>query len=545
MPRHKRQKIAEETLTVYAPLAKVMGLFSMKRELYNLALSYKFPRQSQKVLAEIRQKEDNEVTRAIRGKLLKEMEKAWVSCSIEVRARGLSAYYDQEKKTLTKEVVIPVQIIIVVDDIQSCYRALGIVNQNYPPIPRTIRDFIANPKPTGYQSLHAKANIKGQNYLFKIRTYDMLVAARNGVIREWLQKGTMPSGFEQDIREMFDILGTEDSISYREVIAASEKKEIYTYTPKGDRICLPRESLVLDFAFKVHTEVGYRCIGAMVGQKRVGPEYVLHDGDRVRILTAEDPVRFDPRVQSLCQSPKARSEIGRLLRMRVESLAGMAGESILRQELKRFGISPAVLDRPDFEDILAYFRLGDKKDLYRQVGIGKIRLPELLYEIRNGLWSDRQVIMSPSKAFNRLELTSLDPVCIKLSRCCNPVPILPGLVGLLSERGISVHKEECPRFRGLKLQREDVVELSWNLKKTEIEKGQTLIVLHAPRNRMLMMLGNAPGEMRLSDIIVLSRQSSRQIDWEIHFKVDTLQGLKNTLLHFSKLGMNYEFVMEQ
>ncbi len=154
----------------------------------------------------------------------------------------------------------------------------------------------------------------------------MLIAARNGVIREWLQKGKMPSGFEQEIREMFDILGTEDSLSYQEVIAASEKKEIYTYTPKGDRICLPRGSLVLDFAFKVHTEVGSHCIGAMVGETRVDQEYVLRDGDRVRILLSEKPVRFDPRIQQLCQSPKARSEIARLLRMRVENLANQAGD---------------------------------------------------------------------------------------------------------------------------------------------------------------------------------------------------------------------------
>jgi len=537
MPRHKRQKIAEETLTVYAPLAKVMGLFGMKRELYNLALSYKF--------AEIRQKGDNEETRAIRKKLLEEMEKAWISCSIEVRARGLSAYYDQERQTLSKQVEMPVQIIIVVDDIQSCYRSLGVVNQNFPPIPRTIRDFISNPKPTGYQSLHAKANIKGHNYLFKIRTRDMQFAARTGVIREWLREGTMPSGFEKEIREMFDILGTEKSISYQEVIAASEKKEIYTFTPKGDRICLPRGSLVLDFAFKVHTEIGSHCIGALVGQKRVGPDYGLRDGDRVKILCGEEAVRFDPRLQQRCQSPKARSEIARLLRMRIEHLAEKAGKAIFLQELKRYGIAEEVVDEPGFAFILDYFRLQNVEDMYRHFGTGKLRLTEFVYEIRNGLWADRSMAEEPSRALNRFELSSLDPVCIKLSRCCNPVPVTSGLIGLLSERGLSVHSRDCKRLQELKLQREDTVELSWNLKKTAIEKPQTLIVMDTPRHRMLMMLGTAPEAMKLLELVALSRHAGRKADWEIHFEVESLQVLKNVLQHFTKAGISYEFGLDQ
>ncbi|MEJ2690850.1 MAG: HD domain-containing protein [Deltaproteobacteria bacterium] len=545
MPRNKRQKIADETLAVYAPLAKVMGLFSMKRELYNLALTYKFPRQSQKVLTEIRQRGDNEETRSISDTLVQEMEKVWLSCTIEVRPRGLSAYFDQKRKTLTKVPSLPVQIIIVVDDIQSCYRALGVVNQLYPPLPRTIRDFIANPKPTGYQSLHAKANIRGNNYLFKIRTRDMQIAARNGVIREWLQKGKMPTGFEQEIREMFDILGTEDSLSYQEVIAASEKKEIYTYTPKGDRICLPRGSLVLDFAFKVHTEVGSHCIGAMVGETKVNPEYALRDGDRVRILLSEKPVRFDPRIQQLCQSPKARSEIARLLRMRVENLANQAGTAILEQELRRCGIPLSVLDQPEFEHILSFFRLSSKGEMFRQIGTGKLRLAELVYEIRNGLWPSEKLDSKPATTRNRLELSSLDPVCIKLSRCCNPVPVDKGLIGLLSERGLSVHRQDCERFLSLKLRREDIVDLSWNRKKTMVEKVQTMIVLKAARHRILMMLGTAPEEMRLLEVISLSRYSSRLADWEIHFRVETLQGLKNTLNHFQKAGMHFEFGLEQ
>ncbi|MBU0479980.1 MAG: HD domain-containing protein, partial [Proteobacteria bacterium] len=265
MPKHKQQKIAEETLDVYAPMAGLMGLYKLKRELYNLALKYKFPRQAHKLENYLHHFESSEEVAGIIKSLKDEFEKFWLTAEVDLRVKGLWAYYDQVNKQLQKEIETPLEILIKVNDIQACYRILGIINQTYPPIPRTIRDFIANPKPTGYQCLHARANIRGQQYLFKIRTDDMIKNGRAGILNEWSARGRAPSAFEQGIREFFEILGTDDDLSYREIIAASGKKEIYTYTPKGDAMTLPARSTVLDFAFRVHTEVGRRCSYAMVG----------------------------------------------------------------------------------------------------------------------------------------------------------------------------------------------------------------------------------------------------------------------------------------
>ena len=148
---------------------------------------------------------------------------------------------------------------------------LGIANQTYRPIPRTIRDFIANPKPTGYQGLHARAIVEGQKFLFKIRTEEMERKAQRGLFRNWSSKTGKQVKFIREIQEMFDVIGSEDSFSYRDIIAASGVKEIYTYTPQGDLICLPVNSTVLDFAFRVHTEIGQTCLGAMIRNKRVPP----------------------------------------------------------------------------------------------------------------------------------------------------------------------------------------------------------------------------------------------------------------------------------
>ncbi len=544
MPKHKRQKIADETLSVYAPMAGVMGLFALKRELYNLALAYKFPRQSQKLKANILQLQNHPIAQDIVVTLREALNDAWISPRIRLKSKGLWAYYDFSRNVLAKQIENPLEIIIVVDDLQTCYRALGVVNQKFPPIPRTIRDFIANPKPTGYQSIHARANIKGQNYLFKIRTEQMVDDAKRGIISEWLTSGTVPSSFEQDIREMFGILGAEVDLSYRDIIAASGKKEIYTYTPKGERICLPSQSIVLDFAFKVHTEVGLHCQAAKVGAKLVTPSHVLKDGDRIKIITQEKPVKFDPDIIRLCQTPRARSELSRVFRIKRESFAAEIGQSLVRQELKRYGVPFSLLDSDETVHILDYFGKNSLNQLFQDVGQGQVRLKELIYEIKNGLYAGKQTLLPPTGALNSIEIQTLEQDCVKFSQCCHPLPIEKGLLALLSERGLSVHKKECPKLIALKLQREDVVAVRWQLKKTLVEKNQTLHILrNVPRNRIFMLLSVAPVCMKIDEVIALSKRPDVTA-WEVNFEVENLQGLKNILHHFSKSKLEFEFVLD-
>lgn len=545
MPRDRRQRVAEETLDIYAPMAKVMGLFNLKRELYDLALTYKFPRQSHKVQANIRQLETSPEVLEIIERLRAEMKNAWLDAEIIVRAKGLWGYFDPVHKVLDKEIEHPLEFIILIEDIHSCYRALGIVNQNFPPIPRSIRDFIANPKPTGYQGLHARANIKGHNYLFKIRTPQMAQLAQKGMIKGWSSGERDRGTFENDLQEMFDILGTEDGLSHRDMIAASGRKELYTYTPGGDRICLPKQSIILDFAYRVHSEMGSRCIAAEVGQQRVGPDYVLKDGDRIKIIRQDRPVLFDPHLLDLCQTPRARSGLTRGFRIRRQALALEIGESILQQELKRYGIPFTVLEKDEAVEVLEEFGKRSLPELFRDVGEGQVRLKELIQVVKRILFAEQQTLQPPTGILNHIYLDTLDPVCVKFSACCKPVPTDKGLLGLLSERGLSVHSKECERLGELKLQREDVVELRWQLKETLISKPQDLYVLRATRNRLLLLLAVAPENMKLLDIIMLSSGETRTPAWEINFSVPNLYDLRNILQHFSKAEIAYEFVLEQ
>ena len=543
MRRDRRQKISDETLDIYAPMARVMGLFSMKRELYDLALKYKFPKQSNKILANIRNLENSPEVADIVSTLWEDFQNSWITAEIKPRAKGLWGYFDPVNKVLAKAIDHPMEFIIMVDDIESCYRVLGLVNQKFPPIPRTIRDFIANPKPTGYQGLHARANIKGRNYLFKIRTPEMARNAQKGIIKAWSEH--KPAGqFEKTLREMFDLLGTDEALSPREMIAASGKKEIYTYTPKGDTICLPLQSIVLDFAFQVHTDVGKRCIAAIIKRERVEPDHVLKDGDQVKIVLQEKPVLFEPRLQELCKTPRARSGLAKGFRVRRQELAVKIGRVILEQECQRYGL--VLKDLLRYEgDMLGQLTMESLDQLFLNVGAASISFRDLRHKIVNFL-PEEIVIRKPSgRGLNKISLNTLDPAVIKFSACCKPTPSEKDLVGILNERGISVHQKTCERFRSLKVRREDVVEVSWQLKETLITKPQHLFVPEATRNRIFMMLAVAPDKMKVADILVLSRIDAKRPAWEINFEVSNLHGLKSILDHFDKSGLPYEFVIEQ
>lgn len=546
MPHYKRQKIADETLDIYAPLATILGLFAIKRELYNLALTYKFPKQRNKLLQHINRLRQNPAMLQIVDSVQAAMDKEGVTARVSLRTKGLWGYYDIKNRILSKNIENPQEILIVVDNRSQCYQALGALNLTYPPIPRTIRDFIANPKPTGYQGLHARANIAGHKYLFKIRTEEMARRAQRGLVHDWTVNDRDQGRFLREIQEMFDILGNDDSGSYRDMIAAGGQKEIYTYTPRGDLICLPVNSIVLDFAFRVHTAIGHSCIGAMIGnRRRVTLSDWLQDGDVVKIIRQDTPVAFDLAIHKLCQTPRARSELTKAFQKRRLSVSRETGRTVLQQEMRRYGLPFELIKKPAMMNILTYFDLESLDELFERVGQGRIRMRELIYEIRHGLYADREILQLPTGIFNRIELTTVDPAVVKSSACCRPTPLDKGLVGLLSKRGISLHKKDCSRLQKLNFQREDAVELRWQNHKTRVVKPQKIIIMAATRQRLLMLLSVAPEEMKVSDILRLSEKPTPTPAWEINFNVANLQGLKKIIKHFNRSSLVYEYAFEQ
>lgn len=544
LPRKKRQRIADETIDIYAPLATVFGLFNMKRQMYNLALLYKYPKQGAKLNSQIRQLGESPVVKEIVETLQRQLQEYGLAAEVAMRTKELWAYFDVNNRLLLKRIETPIEVLVVVADRHSCYRALGVLNETYRPIPRTIRDFIANPKPTGYQGLHARAIIAGQKYLFKIRTQAMATMAQRGLFRHWSSKSGKQGQFVKEIQELFDVLSSDEAFSYRDVIAASGKKEIYTYTPQGDLICLPFKSTVLDFAFRVHTEIGRTCMGGMIRNTRVSPDHILEDGAMVRIIRAKEPVRFEQNIINICKTPRARAELTRGFRERRRKVTREVGESLLRQEMLRYGFPFYVMEGETLAKVLVPFGIDSIDELFGRIGEGRIRLYDVMSRIKSDIYNGQSPLFTPTGAFNKVELTTLDPVCVKLSSCCKPNPTHKDNCALLTEKGLSVHHKKCERLQSIKFRREDAVNITWRLRETSVRKSQELFILKATRGGVMRALIQAPEEMEVGNLRKLSSYSTLEPAWQLNFKVPTLHALQKVLRHFDKSSMPYEFHLE-
>lgn len=535
MPKRKRQRIAEETLDIYAPLATVFGLFDMKREMYNLALLYKFPKQGAKLRSSIHKLERDQELAAIIARMRERAAESNLECNVRVRVKDLWAYYNMTSKILLKQIDTPVEIVMIVENKSECYRALGVMNRTYPPIPRTIRDFIANPKPTGYQGLHARTIIDGRKYLIKIRTAKMANNSRRGVFQDWSSDDTKQMKFVQEIREMFNVLGSDDSFSYRDVIAASGRKEIYLYTPNGDLVCLPFNSTVLDFAFRVHTAIGRECIGAIIRNKKVESNYLLRDGDVVKIIRSFGvPVRFEQEDLASCKTPRARSEIAKGFRIRHNKVTTLIGESMLKQELRNYGLPLELLEHNDVNLFLKPFSLENLNDLYARIGEGRLHLHPIIATIKEQLFDGISLFVEPTGKFNSLKLKTLDPISVKLSSCCHPNPTAKDNFALLTRYGISVHHKKCKTLQKIDFRRDDAVNITWDHSLTNVRKVQ-IITVRGSRMNVMELIGTAPACMKLHDVKLLSvRHKMPEPSWEVLFKVENLKELLAVQRHFRR-----------
>lgn len=544
MPKRKRQRIADETLDIYAPLATVFGLFDVKREMYNLALLYKFPKQGAKLRSYIRQLCDEPILEEIISKVKERAVELDIDCGVSVRVKDLWAYFDSTNRILLKRIDTPIEILILVDSTSECYNALGLVNQTYRPIPRTIRDFIANPKPTGYQGLHARIIIEGRKYLFKIRTEDMARRAGKGVFRNWTSKSGKQGKFVQEIQEMFDVLGSEDSFSYRDVIAASGKKEVYTYTPQGDLICLPVNSIVLDFAFRVHTQIGRTCLGALIRGEKWPIDHVLRDGDMVRILHSDEPVRFEQEDLTACRTPRARSELAKGFKERHRNVSHLTGKAMLRQEMLRYGLPYDLLESAKVGLVLERLTVDDTEELLVRLGDGRLHLHLVIAAIKELLFAGESPLVDPTGAFNSIEITTLDPVSVKLSSCCRPNPTAKDNCALLTPTGLSVHHKKCIRLEDLKFRREDAVNISWKARQTNVRKTQVIHIPRSSRAEVMSVVGTAPSFMKIHKVKILTtRHDLPEPSWDISFKVVNLYELQRVLRYFDKATLSYKFIL--
>lgn len=449
LPLTKRQRIAQETIDVYAPIAARLNLYPLKRELYHHALTFLYPKKSKKILHLMQELRNSPAVASLEASLSKILSDSSIPADIRTRAKGLGSYYNPVKRSLDPnfpENFIDFALLLHTEEISDCYKVLGLVNNNLASIPKSLRDFIANPKANGYRSLHTRVHLSGNNYLIKIRNLEMENWANGGILRAWESQEGLSNEHWQEISELLRDIGEYGGAAAhrKDLIRLSESEEIYTYSPAGDIYYLPKASIVLDFAYRIHSEIGDRCEGALVNGEWTPITGRLKDGDTVEILTSSEQMDVDTELEALCRTPKARTAINRRLHQKRLLFARQAGMDILLQEIVRHKLSAAVLEGENMRLILEVLNVKDLQELYLQIGQDLVSPQVVLYYLEGHRPDEaRKQEQVEEECRNTLAVSGLDKAVFKFARCCNPLPGQDHVLATLSERGVTFHHRDC------------------------------------------------------------------------------------------------------
>lgn len=499
LPEKKRRRIALETREVYAPLAHRLGLARIKWELEDLSLKFLEP----DVYRDLEKRVDG--TRAEREKSIKSvtrpLRKALSEANIHSRFEGRAKHFYSIYNKITKrgvpfdEIYDLLAIRIIVDKIDECYHALGIVHSLFTPIHERFKDYIATPKTNGYQSLHTTViSPEGKKVEIQIRTEEMHRTAEEGIAAHWRYKeGRLrEDDLDQHLKWLRQILEWDeaelDSSSFMDHLKVNLfQDEVFVFTPKGDLHRLPVKATPVDFAFAVHTAVGTHCLAAKVNGSIVPLSHLLHSGDTVEILTSANQRPNEDWLQFVVTS-KARSRIKKWLRDSQFKDSMALGEEMLSRALAKFHIKMKTVN---LDEIAQKLNLNDDKQLFASIGRGDTKLDTIIRKVvpdKEPKEDDKTVFDKFLKRARRsskgVRVAGMDNIMINFGKCCNPVPGEP-ITGIVTKgRGIVVHTNNCKNLLRLMQDPERIVDVSW-----DVESGNRflagLYVLGERRNKFL------------------------------------------------------------
>jgi guanosine-3',5'-bis(diphosphate) 3'-pyrophosphohydrolase len=477
MPEHKRRRIAQQTLDIFAPLANRLGIWNMKWELEDLSFRYVEPEKYKEIadlLAERRSQREAEME-TIKAKLTACLSKAGIQAEITARPKHIySIYMKMKRKGIPFDMVYDVRgVRIIVPDIPTCYAALGVIHTNWRPIPGAFDDYIAAPKDNFYRSLHTAVIFDdGKTLEFQIRTPEMHQNAEYGIAAHWRYK----EGVSRDDEYEKRLLWLRSLMEWRQDVADAREfldsmktdvfqDRVYVFTPKGDIIDLPAKSTPIDFAYHVHTDIGHRCRGAKVNGKLVSLDYTLKTGDQVEILTAKrgGPSRdwLNPNL-GLVRTQRAKAKIRQWFKKQARDQNISQGKVLIEKELRRLGLLDINLER-----LAKEFDLKSTDDLFEAVGCGDINIGRIVNHLTLGeketapseMPQPRQVT-EPSRKDESVTVLGLKGLLTNIARCCNPAPG-DEIIGYITRgRGATIHRQDCPNIMRIR-DRERLVKVSW------------------------------------------------------------------------------------
>ncbi|GAO35960.1 guanosine-3',5'-bis(diphosphate) 3'-pyrophosphohydrolase [Sulfuricella sp. T08] len=453
MVPEKRQRIARETLEIYAPIANRLGLNSVYDELEDLSFRHLYPNRFDVLAKAVKAARGNR--REVVGKVLEAIEQKLKDCQIEATITGrekhlYSIYKKMQGKSLTFSEVFDIYgFRVIVKDVPTCYLTLGSLHQLYKPIPGKFKDYIAIPKANGYQSLHTTLfGPFGTPIEIQIRSQDMHKIAEAGVASHWLYKSgdteinEMQQKTHQWLQSLLEIQSESgDATEFLEHIKVDLfPDEVYVFTPKGKIMALPRGATGVDFAYAVHTDVGNRCVAVKINQELMPLRTELKNGDQVEIVTAAH-AKPNPTWLNYVITGKARSHIRHFLKtMQYEESAAL-GERLLNQALRALGADPTEIREAQWDKLLRECIGKHKQEILADIGLGKrlnIVVARHLLAITEMADERKHVPAGP------ITIRGTEGMAVQFAKCCRPIPGDP-IIGFIKKgQGLVIHTHDCP-----------------------------------------------------------------------------------------------------
>jgi GTP pyrophosphokinase len=484
LPLERRQRIARETLEIYAPIAHRLGMGKVRGELEDLAFLHMEPEAAAEISRTIEgQRADNEkYLEKMRSTVESELRREGIPARVQARVkRAFSVYQKLKRQKITLDQVYDLMgLRIVTDSVKNCYGALGVIHNEWRPVPGRIKDFIAIPRPNLYQSLHTSVvGPEGRHFEIQIRTEEMHRIAEEGIAAHWKYKegkrGVQDDQrvawlrqlveWQQDMRNPGDFDSTLRLDLYAE--------EVYCFTPKGRVVALPAGSTPVDFAYAVHSEVGNTCTGAKVNGRIVQLKYTLRNGDVVDILTTAGHQPSKDWL-GLVKTSRARNRIKHIINASERERAIEIGQKYLEKEARRLGTQMARIRGEELDRVANEYGLGKTEDLYAALGYGKFSARQVLQKAAPELVPEENSpvvpVAEPTPALRRegsvsdddaIKVHGIDDLMVYRAKCCNPIRG-DAIVGYVTRgKGVAVHTRLCPNVQNLMYDSERKIDVEW------------------------------------------------------------------------------------
>ena len=568
MKPEKQKKKAQETLDIFAPLAHRLGISKIKWELEDLCLRYIHPEEYYdlvNMIAEKRVEREKFISRIIE-ELKENLDKANIDSDIEGRPKHFYSIYRKmvNKHKSIEQIFDLTAIRILVNTVKDCYAVLGIVHTIYKPIPGRFKDYIAMPKPNMYQSLHTTViGSEGKTFEIQIRTFEMHRTAEYGIAAHWKYKSGVTGTDSKDMTFENKLTWLRDILEWqKEAVDATEfmegfkldlfSDEIFVFTPKGVVINLPAGATPIDFAYKIHTDIGNKCVGAKVNGKIVTLDYKLKTGEIVEILTSSSSRGPNIDWLNIANSNQARSKIKQWLRKarREENLE--RGKEMLEKECKKQSLVFSDLCKgPLYDKLLKRYHLNNVEEIYVAVGEGELLSSTVISKLKENVVKqvteeelnkniEEQIAKTERQIKKKqnygVTVKGLNNIMVRFARCCNPVPG-DDIAGYITKgRGVSVHRKDCSNFKAIvEKQREKVVDVSWGT-----EKGTAYVAeLEVKAEDRMCLLSDVMLVITDSNLSLLSLNAKSGkngvANINIQVKIDNIEQLKELMKKIRRL----------